>query len=139
MARDADVSASIAPKNIIEHLLTSDILINIRLAMQRFPHVIKFGKAFLKSIRRKGVVDICFVAATVTRMSADSLAEILLDLWNKGLLPRQVQSAECQIRGGKTPRQRRSVVRFRCGNLLIRDQTRPEPIDRERLADAIRC
>ena len=139
MARDADVSASIAPKNIIEHLLTSNILINIRLAMQRFPQMIKFGKAFLKSIRGKGVVDICFVAATVTRMSADSLTEILLDLWNEGMLPRQVQSAECQIRGGKTPRQRRSVVRFRCGNLLIRDQTRPERIDRERLTEAIRC
>lgn len=73
-------------------------------------------------------MDLRLIAATITSMSTDTLSEQLLDSRDECLARWQVETRESDVSGLEAARQRRSVVRFRYGNLLRDDVERPEGI-----------
>ncbi len=66
-------------------------------------------------------MDVGLIAASIARMSANTFAEILLDLGYEKVSGRQIKAIESVICCLKTPCQGTCVVTLRCGNLLILD------------------
>ena len=69
-------------------------------------------------------------------MSADALAEILLDQGYERVSGRQIQPVEGVVRRLETPRQGTCVIALGRGNLLVLDLGRPEFVDGQSLCDS---
>ena len=102
MARDGDISATIAQENVVEHLLRPNILVYVRLAAQSLPQRIVLGKPILERVRWESSVDVRLAAAAIASMAANSLTEKLLHFGNERVERRQVEAEEGQVRRGQT-------------------------------------
>ena len=103
MARDGNVGTAVAQEDVVQHLLAPDVLVGVRLAVQRLPERVVLREPILKRVRWEAVVDVRLIAASITGMTADRLAEVFLDFRHEGMERRQCETREGQVRRGQAP------------------------------------
>ena len=103
MARDGNIGTAVAQEDVVQHLLAPDVLVGVRLAVVRLPDRVVLREPILKRIRGEAVVDVRLVAAPITSMPADRLAEVFLHFRHEGVERRQREAREGQVRRRQAP------------------------------------
>ena len=136
MTRDGYIGAAICREDVVKDPSGAHVLVDIGFAVESHPQLIVLREPRLDPVTGEKRADIRLIAASIARMSADALAEILLYLRYERVSSRQIEAGECEIRRLETSGQRTGIEGLRRWNFLIPDLGCPETMDGERLRDS---
>ena len=136
MTRNGYVGTVIRREDAVKDPLRPDSLVCTSLAVESYPQLIILCETRLDPVAREKVVDVGLITASIACVSANTFAEILLDLGYERMPGRQIKAIEGIICGLKTPCQGTCVVALRCGNLLILNLRSPKLIDSQSLGNS---
>ena len=116
-------------ENIVQHLLTPNVLILARFSVQLGPVGIGLDETFFKSVVWEAAMYICLVAPPIASMCRNTFAEVLFDCWLEWVVFRQRQTRKGETRGVETPIERRGIISLRGGYLFLFQEPVPKHVD----------
>lgn len=116
--RDAEPGLIVGAEDIVENVVSADVLSVARLAQLSVPQLVVLGEARLELVPGEHVADVRLVRAPVAGVHRHALAEALLDGGDKGVLLRERNIAKGEVGSDGAADQGAGVVGLKVGHLL---------------------